>query len=44
MKVNRSVKAVLLAVAVAVAVGSVPAAGAADARPDSTRAILRAIL
>ncbi len=45
MKINKSAKAVLLAVAVAVAVGSVPAAGGtADAKPHSNRAILKAIL
>lgn len=45
MRINRSVKAVLLTVAVAVAVGSVPAAGgAADARPSHGTAILNAIL
>lgn len=45
MRVNKSAKAVLLAVAVAVAVGSVPAVGgAADAAPHGNKAILKAIL
>lgn len=45
MKLNKSAKAVLLTVAVAVAVGSIPAVGgAADAKPAPTKAILKAIL
>jgi len=46
MKMKRTVRGVMLAVVVALAIGSVPAAGGAStAKPnDQQRAILRAIL
>ena len=45
MKMKRTVRGVLLAVAVALAIASVPAAGGAStAKPNENRAILRAIL
>ena len=45
MKMKRTVRGVLLAVAVVLAIGSVPAAGGAStAKPNEHRAILRAIL
>ncbi len=45
MKINRSVRAVVLAVTVVLAVGSISAAGgAASAKPSEKHAILKAIL